>query len=104
MSKTDFPDGIKNLPPFEGPFNAYKLAAEGCDVLFASYPAGTEIDSHTHETENYGVITVGELILITDSGEQRFGPGQWYHVAPEQRHAARFEVATSEIEFWFKQN
>ncbi len=48
-------------PPFEGPFDAYRLAAEHCEVLFASYPAGTSIPPHTHETENYGVITEGEL-------------------------------------------
>jgi hypothetical protein len=31
-----FPDQISRLPAFDGPFDAYKLAAEGCDVLFAS--------------------------------------------------------------------
>ena len=101
MKSGDFPEGITRLPEFEGPFDAYKLAGEGCDVLFASYPAGTEIDFHTHDTENYGVITRGELILITDNGEQRYGIGDWYHLLPHQRHAARFEVKTAEIEFWF---
>jgi len=47
------------------------------------------------------VITEGELILIVDNQESRYGPGDWYHVLPNQLHAARFEVATSEVEFWF---
>ncbi len=71
-------------------------------MLFASYPAGTAIATHTHPTENCGVITQGELILETQAGEQRFGPGDWCHLPAGQPHAARFEVATSEIEFWFE--
>ena len=100
MSRS-FPDRVRALPPFDGPFDAFRLAAEGCEVLFASYPAGTVIEPHTHETENCGVITAGELILRTDGAERRYGPGDWYHVSPGQEHSARFEVDTSEIEFWF---
>ena len=63
MSKPHFPDLIRTLPEFEGPFDAYRLSAEDCEVLFASYPAGTSIDPHTHPTRNVGVITEGELFL-----------------------------------------
>ena len=97
----DFPNRIVRLPRFDGPFDAFKLEASGCEVLFASYPAGTVIEPHTHPTENVGVVTRGELILITAQHEQRYGPGDWYHLAPEQSHGARFEVDTAEIEFWF---
>jgi len=93
-----FPDLLSNLPKFEGPFEAFKLAAKNCDVLFASYPAGTTIPPHNHETENVGVITQGELILTLDGKETRYGPGMWYHVAARATHAARFEKETSEIE------
>jgi len=96
-----FPELIKRLPSFAGPFDAQQLNAEGCKVLFASYPGGTSIDAHTHPTENCGVITTGELFLTVDGHESRYGPGDWYQLLPGQSHAARFEVATSEIEFWF---
>jgi len=72
-------------------------------VLFASYPAGTSIELHHHETENIGVITQGELILLYEGQEFRYGPGQWYHIPAGGIHAARFEKNTSEIEFWFRQ-
>jgi quercetin dioxygenase-like cupin family protein len=101
MSKPHFPDLIRELPDFDGPFDAFRLAAENCEVLFASYPAGTEIEPHTHPTENVGVITEGELILTKGGEETRFGPGEWYHLDAEEEHAARFEVPTSEVEFWF---
>ena len=55
-----FPKRLRSLPPFEGAFDAFKLEAKDCDVLFASY-----------------------------------------HVGARVQHAARFEVETSEIEFWF---
>jgi quercetin dioxygenase-like cupin family protein len=96
-----FPSRITELPPFEGPFAAHRLAANGCDVLFASYPAGTAIADHSHETHNVGVITEGELILQMGGREARYGPGQWYEVPRNAVHSARFDVATSEIEIWF---
>lgn len=99
--KTQFPELIKNLPAFSGPFDAQQLCADSCKVLFASYPAGTVIEAHTHRTENCGVITCGELVLEVDEQESRYGPGDWYHLRPGELHAARFEVDTSEIEFWF---
>lgn len=96
-----YPDRIKQLPLFDGRFDAYKLKAEGADVLFASYPAGTSIANHSHESDNYGVITRGELVLTKGGKTQRFGVGDWYHVAAGEEHAALFEVATDEVEFWF---
>jgi hypothetical protein len=29
-------------------------------------------------------------------------PGDWYHLAAGETHAARFEVVTSEVELWFR--
>lgn len=96
-----FPDLIRQLPAFEGAFDAFELAAKGCRVLFASYPAGTSIEPHSHDSENVGVITRGELVLRSQDEELRYGPGDWYHVAPQQVHSAYFPIATCEIEFWF---
>jgi quercetin dioxygenase-like cupin family protein len=97
-----FPTQIAGLPVFDGPFDARRLTANGCDVLFASYPAGTSIADHDHDTDNVGVITRGELRLLVAGVERRYGPGEWYHVEPHQVHAARFDVDTAEIEFWFE--
>lgn len=101
MTEYRFPDLIQSLPPFDGAFDAFRLAADGCDVLFASYPAGTSIAPHRHDTENVGIITAGELIMAIGGDEHRYGPGDWYHIPPGAEHAARFEVETAEIEFWF---
>jgi quercetin dioxygenase-like cupin family protein len=96
-----FPQQLQALPKFDGPFDAFKLEAKDCDVLFASYPAGTTIPPHTHDTDNVGVITQGELVLIIDGLETRYKAGDWYHVPANITHAARFDETTSEIEFWF---
>ena len=97
-----YPNKIKQLPLYDGRFDAYKLEANGSDVLFASYPAGTDIPAHSHDTDNYGVITKGELILTVDGVAQRYAAGDWYSVAAHVEHSAYFEVETDEIEFWFK--
>jgi len=102
MPKYPFPDQIKLFPKFSGPFDAHRLETESVDIYFASYPAGTLIEPHTHETDNFGVITQGELILMKDDTEQRFGVGDWYQIPANVSHAAKFEQDTAEIEFWFK--
>ncbi len=93
---------LKSVPLFDGRFNAYKLEAKNNAVLFASCPRGTPIPPHQHVTDNYGVITRGELILIMNGEQIRYGVGEWYHVPPNMEHASEFEVDTDEIEFWFE--
>jgi len=100
----NYPDIIKSLPLYDGRFNAHKLTAENCEVLFASYPAGTAISSHTHETDNYGIITRGELKLNLNGKLMIVGIGEWYHVPANTEHAAEFAIETDEIEFWFYEN
>ena len=99
-----YPQKIKELPLYDGRFDAYKLAATNSDVLFASYPAGTSIPTHSHDTDNHGVITRGELIISMNGEEIRVGVGEWYHVPAHIEHSARFDVETDEIEFWFHEN
>ncbi len=98
-----YPDRIKSLPVYDGRFDAHLLAAEGADVLFATYPAGTVIPPHKHETDNFGVITRGELLLTMNGEVIKVGIGQWYHVPAQVEHAAEFTVETDEIEFWFSE-
>lgn len=98
-----FPPQITALPAFDGPFDAYRLAANGCDVLFASYPAGTVIAPHRHDTDNVGVITKGALIVTIDGDNKTFAVGEWYHIPAGVEHAAHFDVDSAEIEFWFSQ-
>jgi len=95
------PKLLLDLPKFAGPFDAHKLVASGCDVLFASYPAGTTITMHSHETENVGIITKGELALTMNGETKTFKVGDWYHVPAMAPHSAFFESESSEIEFWF---
>ena len=97
-----FPPEIRNLEAFDGPFDAHQLHAEDCEVLFATYPAGTVIDPHRHDTNNVGVITKGRLHLRLGGTETSYGPGEWYHVPAHHEHAARFDTDSAEIEFWFR--
>lgn len=97
----NYPEIFRTLELHNGQFDAYRLRAQGADVLFASYPSGTTIPEHSHDTENYGIIIRGELILMVNGRETRFSVGQWYHVPTGAEHSARFEVETDEIEFWF---
>lgn len=102
MSEVEhFPPEIESLAAFDGPFDAFRLPAERCEVLFASYPAGTSIAAHRHETDNVGVITKGSLRLTIDDATTIFGVGEWYHVPAGVEHAADFDDDSAEIEFWF---
>ncbi|MEH6519143.1 MAG: cupin domain-containing protein [Halioglobus sp.] len=100
----EYPGRIKSLPLYDGRFDAYKLEAKGSDVLLASYPAGTSIPPHVHDTDNHGVITRGELLLTMNGATTRVSAGDWYHVPAHVEHSAVFEVETDEIEFWFHES
>ena len=105
MSISDhFPTFVESLPEYVGRFAARRLSADTCEVLFAHYPAGSSIETHTHETDNWGVITQGALYLTVAGEERRVGPGEWYEVPAGQPHAAHFIEDTAEIEFWFAVN
>jgi quercetin dioxygenase-like cupin family protein len=97
----EYPSKIKTLPSYDGRFDAFILEAKNSDVLFASYSAGTSIAAHSHDTDNHGVITRGELILKMNGEIKHIGVGDWYHVPANVEHSARFEVDTDEVEFWF---
>lgn len=101
VTDAPFPPQIAGLPEFDGPFDAFRLQADGCEVLFASYPAGTSIAPHRHDTDNVGVITRGALVLTIDGERRTFGVGEWYHVPAGVEHAADFDDDSAEIEFWF---
>ncbi len=102
--KKIFPKQIEDLPVFAGPFNAFQLSADECKVLFASYPGGTKIPGHRHDTDNIGVITEGELVLTMYGITKKFGVGEWYHVPTNAEHSAWFDVDSAAIEFWFDAN
>lgn len=103
MNQAHFPDKILTLPIFKGRFDANKLTTENVDIYFASYPKNSAIEPHQHETDNYGIVTQGELILIVDGKEEYYPLGEWYHLKPDRVHAAKFLQDTSIIEFWFKE-
>lgn len=101
MPDNDYPELIRRLPKYEGRFDAFQLQADNCKVMLASYPAGTRIEPHSHDTDNVGVLTKGELLLTINGETRHFKPGQWYHVPAHCEHAAEFPTDTDEIEFWF---
>ncbi len=96
-----FPAPIRSLPSVGRQVPGYQLTAPGCEVLFLTAAAGTELPRHAHSTENATVIVSGETVIVTGDGERRCGPGEWYQTSPGQMHAIRFEVDTVQIELRF---
>lgn len=95
------PASIRALPMAESEILAYRLAASGCEVLFAVGKAGQEQPWHHHDTDNATVIVSGETVILSAEGERRYGPGEWYLTRPGQRHAVRFPADTVQIELRF---
>jgi quercetin dioxygenase-like cupin family protein len=96
--------GTKGTPPTAGDARAmveHRLEGRGFEIRFSAAPAGLELPLHTHETENVTVTLSGETVVITDDGEVRRGPGEWYGMEPGQRHGIRFDVDTVQIEIRF---
>ncbi len=95
------PAPIRALPMAGSVVPAHRLAARGFEVLFVIGRAGQEVPWHHHDTENATVVVSGETVIVSDEGERRCGPGEWYETRPGQRHAIRFPVDTVQIEVRF---
>lgn len=97
-----FPKKILSLPTYEGSFSATELKTDCCNVIFASYEAGKTITTHSHNTDNDGVVLRGEMLLTMNNQDIKVGAGQWYNIPAHIKHAATFKKDTTIIEFWFK--
>jgi quercetin dioxygenase-like cupin family protein len=99
----EFPAHIRRFDLDDGPFEAYRLKADECDVLCAAYPKGSVIEPHRHDdTEIVGVVTKGLVHLTVNDVERSYRPGDWFHVPVSAEHTARYEETTVEIEFLFR--
>jgi quercetin dioxygenase-like cupin family protein len=78
-----------------------RLSARGCDVLFVTADAGLEHPMHQHDTHNLTGIVSGEMTLVTEDGEQKVGPAEWYETRPGEMHGVRFDADTVSIELRF---
>ena len=99
-----FPKIFHSLPRHKGQFPATVLAAEQCRVFFSTLAAGSEIPPHTHDTDNYSIITQGELLLTMNGKTERIKQGQWCYVPKNERHSARTDKDTALIEVWFEES
>ncbi len=41
------------------------------------------------------------MILTVEGVEKSYSPGDWYNVPANAVHAARCDIPTEQIEFWF---
>lgn len=97
------PASIRAVPvTANGAVRVRRLAGSGCEVLFVTAHAGVELPRHEHDTDNATLIISGHMVLITDSGETRHGPGEWYQTSAGEMHALRFEADTAQIELRFR--
>ncbi|MBM3505872.1 MAG: cupin domain-containing protein [Alphaproteobacteria bacterium] len=97
----DFPERMRELPRFGPSLDVFSMMASGARALFGSYRAGVTLAPHAHDTDNYGTILEGELVLTVDGAERTYRAGDWYHLPPNTSHASRFPKATRQIDFWF---
>jgi quercetin dioxygenase-like cupin family protein len=102
MPNIQFPEVFQQLPAFKSRFDAFQMNGENCKILFATYPPNTDIDAHTHDTFNWGLITRGAMHLTVEGVEKTYSVGEWFNVPLEANHSARCDEATEVIEFWFK--
>lgn len=103
MKLQTFPGRIRALEPISRRFDAFRLEAKDCEVLFASYPAGSDIEPHSHETENWGVVIKGAIVIVCEGRERLYRTGEWYHVPRQALHSAHCYIACETIELWFAQ-
>jgi quercetin dioxygenase-like cupin family protein len=79
-----------------------RLRADGCDVVFATYPKGMTLAPHQHDTkEIVGVVSSGRVRMTIDGQERVYAAGDWFEVRTSVVHAATYEEDCSQIELVF---
>ncbi|MER7172970.1 cupin domain-containing protein [Streptomyces mesophilus] len=79
-----------------------RLKADGCDVIFATYPEGMSLEPHQHDDMDIvGVVTKGVVRLTIGGMERHYTPGEWFHVPPSVVHSATYEEECSQVELVF---
>jgi quercetin dioxygenase-like cupin family protein len=102
MDHDSLPAALRALPVKVGEQQVERrLSARGCDVLFVTAEAGLEHPMHHHDTHNVTVIVSGGLTVVTEDGEQKVGPAEWYETHSGEMHGIRFDADTVSIELRF---
>ncbi|MDD0808911.1 cupin [Curvibacter sp. RS43] len=74
----------------EAEFNA-DLATRGfTEVSTVQREAGGQMDEHTHAFEARALILEGDITIETQSGSQRYQPGDIFHLQHEEPHAETY--------------
>ncbi|MFC4550412.1 MULTISPECIES: cupin domain-containing protein [Halorussus] len=63
-------------------------AGENMSIQHFRIDAGATIPEHTHDHEQLGYMTSGELVAVVDGEEYRFGPDDSYCFLSGEPHAA----------------
>jgi quercetin dioxygenase-like cupin family protein len=74
------------------------LAGEGAVLRQVQVPAGTKAARHSHEHEQFLIVTAGSGTLLCAAGEVVLAPGTIIRLAPGAWHSAVFTAATVLIE------
>jgi quercetin dioxygenase-like cupin family protein len=66
------------------------LAAEGIETVVMVEREPGSLEMHTHPFEARALILEGEITIVCGKGEQRFGPGDTFHLAANEPHTETY--------------
>jgi quercetin dioxygenase-like cupin family protein len=83
------PDGsIESSEAVEGAHLKVVAAGENANLQQFSIDPGATVPEHSHPHEQLGVVVRGTLTFLVDGEEHPVGPGDTYHLAGGEAHAA----------------
>jgi quercetin dioxygenase-like cupin family protein len=85
-----YSDFITQLPkadlPMEGVVG-HLMASDDGQVVFFELPQGAAVPLHSHGAQ-WGIVVEGQIELTIGDETKKYGPGDYYHIADGEQHAA----------------
>ena len=95
-----FPGWIQALPEVETPLtgmHGHLLASSQGQTVFFYAEGPVQVPAHHHGAQ-WGIVVAGELTLTIAGTTRRYRPGDSYHIASGEEHAASLLPETAIVD------
>jgi quercetin dioxygenase-like cupin family protein len=97
-----FPNPIRKLPeadiPLEG-VTGYLSQSANHQIVFMDFDRDAVVPEHSHAAQ-VGIVLKGNIELVIDGKERRFGKGDLYYIPEGVKHSAKIHAGYVDITFF----
>ncbi|HOQ10238.1 MAG TPA: cupin domain-containing protein [Syntrophomonadaceae bacterium] len=102
MSKSIFPEPIRNLPEADIPLKgvkAYLSQADDHQIIFMEFVEDVDLPEHEHESQ-WGIVLEGKIELVIDGEKRTYEKGDRYFIPKGVKHSGKIFAGYADITYF----